>query len=127
MTRQRKVIYDIIINSLEHLSAEEIFLKAKKVMPTIALGTVYRNLGLMVDDCDIGKVELLGEPAKYDRSSVPHCHMRCLKCGKVDDIILSGVDEMILKNVKNIVNYHLDINYICDDCKSINDVSESLK
>lgn len=47
MTQQRQVIYQIIKESKEHLTAEEIFLLAKQQIPKLALGTVYRNLGLM--------------------------------------------------------------------------------
>ena len=52
MTRQRQLIYKIIMNTEGHLSADEIFGYAKAEMPSIALGTVYRNLRLMVEDQD---------------------------------------------------------------------------
>ncbi len=34
---------------MEHMTAEEIFIKAKQIQPSIAVGTVYRNLGLMTE------------------------------------------------------------------------------
>lgn len=44
MTKQKKLVLSIAENSNAHLTAEEIFILAKKEMPNIALGTVYRNL-----------------------------------------------------------------------------------
>ncbi|MEG1581936.1 MAG: transcriptional repressor [Clostridia bacterium] len=118
MTRQRKIIYDIIMNSSEHLTAQEIFLHAKISIPLIAFGTVYRNLGLMVQNGDIGKIELLGEPARFDKSNIPHCHKQCCKCGKVYDIKIDGITDIISKNVSRVINYQLNINYICSECNN---------
>ena len=56
MTRQRQLIYKIIMNTEGHLSADEIFGYAKAEMPSIALGTVYRNLRLMVEDKEIRQI-----------------------------------------------------------------------
>ncbi|MEG1582042.1 MAG: transcriptional repressor [Clostridia bacterium] len=116
MTKQRKIIYDIIMKSAEHLTAQEIFTIAKSNMPSIAFGTVYRNLGLMIQNGDIGKIELLGEPARFDKSNIPHCHKKCCKCGKVYDIKIEGVTDIISKNVTKFINYQLNINYICSEC-----------
>lgn len=104
------------MTSTQHLTAEEIFLQAHKAMPSIAFGTVYRNLALMVECGDIGKVELVGASARYDRSSIPHAHARCVKCGRLDDVDLNDIKPLIECKVHNLVNYHLDINYICDNC-----------
>ena len=49
MTKQRKLIKDIIYASRKHPTADEIFVEAKKKMPSIAVGTVYRNLSLLVE------------------------------------------------------------------------------
>ncbi len=46
-TPQRETVFSVIANSNnKHLTAEEIFLKTKKIMPTIGLATVYRTLEL---------------------------------------------------------------------------------
>lgn len=49
MTRQRQLIYNIIQRADDHPTAEMIYARAKAEMPSIAFGTVYRNLKLMVD------------------------------------------------------------------------------
>lgn len=116
MTKQRQLIFNIIKNSREHLTAEDIFLQAKKVCPTIAFGTVYRNLGLMVESKEIGKVERPNEPTRYDKSSIPHCHAKCIACGEVVDVDVMGLYQFIDKQIENLDSYELSINYTCKDC-----------
>ena len=116
MTRQRKLIADIIMNSMGHMTAEEIFLKAKEEMPTIAIGTVYRNLGLMVNDGDIVQIKMAQGPDKYDKNVHCHDHAICKNCCKVIDIchlkdILSKATNL------NITEYDCNIYYLCDTCK----------
>ena len=43
-TKQREVILDILKESRNHPSAEEIYIKAKMFMPKISLSTIYRTL-----------------------------------------------------------------------------------
>ena len=43
MTKQRKLILDIINNSDRHLTAEEVFFIAKEQMHGMAMATVYIN------------------------------------------------------------------------------------
>ena len=50
MSKQRDLIERIIKESMLHLTAEEIYKEARKEMPNISLGTVYRNLGNLVDE-----------------------------------------------------------------------------
>jgi len=79
MTRQRRLIYNIIMNSNTHLSAEEIYKKARKEMPNIAIGTIYRNLKLMIRDEEIRKVEIHNAPDRFDRHIKKHDHLICDK------------------------------------------------
>ena len=49
MTRQRALIARILRDASKHLTAEEIYHLARQSMPSIAVGTVYRNLKLMTE------------------------------------------------------------------------------
>ncbi|MEG1706624.1 MAG: transcriptional repressor [Clostridia bacterium] len=118
MTKQRKLIYDIIMASAEHLTAEEIFLLAKKVYPSIAFATVYRNLGLMVTDGEIAKVERHDSPTRYDKLTLPHCHGECAMCGKVYDVKVEGLREFLSAQVDNLAEYELIIKGgLCEVCR----------
>ena len=118
MTKQRRLIYSIITNSKEHLSAEEIYKSAKKEMPNIAIGTIYRNLNLMIRDGEIRKVEIHNAPDRFDKNIINHDHLICDECGKLKDIIIKNFDKIIEKHsVDNITSDDLNIHYICHECK----------
>lgn len=68
MTRQRQLIYNIIQRADDHPTAEMIYARAKAEMPSIAFGTVYRNLKLMVDAGEILHIPVAGEPDRYDKT-----------------------------------------------------------
>ncbi len=124
MTRQRELIFEILKES-GHLTAEEIFLKARECMPHIAMGTVYRNLGLMVADGQIGKISTCGAPDIYDRTVLPHEHCVCECCGGVHDIEVDGFKEELERLFgTEITSYNLDVKYLCDNCKSVTDADK---
>ncbi|MBU4333925.1 MAG: transcriptional repressor, partial [Candidatus Omnitrophica bacterium] len=49
MTKPREAILDVLENTQEHLSAEDIYLAVHKFYPNIGLTTVYRNLEMLVN------------------------------------------------------------------------------
>lgn len=117
MTKQRKLIYQIVKDSMSHLSAEEIFFRAKQVMPSISMGTVYRNLGLMVEDMELRKIPFKGKSDLFDATMYDHEHAVCVECGKVVDIFIDDLKEKIKNSLDgDLQDYNLTINYICSDC-----------
>ena len=86
-TRQRGVILDILRAGSVHLTAEEVYHRARKVIPSISLGTVYRNLDFL---CGRGLAREIrsGEAgcARFEAARDPHAHFRCRGCQEVRDI-----------------------------------------
>ena len=74
MSKQRDLIERIIKESMLHLTAEEIYKEARKEMPNISLGTVYRNLGNLVDEGKVRKLKTTLGYDIYDKSIYPHGH-----------------------------------------------------
>ena len=56
MTRQKRLILDLMRQSPRHMTADEIFAQARQQMPNIARGTVYRNLKLMEQAREIARL-----------------------------------------------------------------------
>ncbi len=123
MTRQRKIIYDIVRRSDEHLTAEQIYIYAKKQVPSIAIGTVYRNLKLMSDAGEIRRVEIPDSPDRYDKNLAKHDHLICEKCGRISDITLEDFTRAIEEQTGvRILFYHLSVHCICDECRKASDM-----
>lgn len=125
MTRQRQLIYQIIMNTQKHLSADEIFQAAKKQFPSIALGTVYRNLRLMVEDGEIRQIPTDHGADRYDRNMHPHEHLFCRSCGQLVDITLGRLKEYFEERADiTVQDYQLTISGLCPTCKSQEDQSK---
>ena len=118
MTRQRQIIYDIICTSEGHLSTDDIYLEAKARFPSIAVGTVYRNLGLMVNEGLIQKIPMDGEADRFDKNPSKHAHVICERCHTVTDLPLPDIAEIVRRNTGIIPTaYTLNVYHICSKCE----------
>lgn len=118
MTKQKKLVLEIIEKSHRHPTAEEVFFEARKQIPNIALGTVYRNLNGLVEEGAIRRITLSGTPDRFDINILKHDHLVCGRCGKLKDINLQGVQKTINELTgEDILSYELNAYYICEDCK----------
>lgn len=118
MTKQKRLVLTIVEQSHGHLSAEEVFFKAREKMPNIALGTVYRNLNVLTAEGLIRRITLPGSSDRYDKAIEPHDHLVCERCGKIIDLHLEGVEAALRKATGNdILFYELNAYYLCDECR----------
>ena len=84
LTRQRKLVLEILDESLEHLDAETLYLRAKARDPNISLATVYRSLAWL-KAAGLVEEHRLGEGHGHFETiqETPHYHFICLGCGRV--------------------------------------------
>ena len=68
MTRQQQLIYDIVASGPAHPTAEEVFVRAREALPSLARGTVYRNLGRLTEE---GRSRMLGMMESYAPGIAP--------------------------------------------------------
>lgn len=115
-SKQRELVLEIVNNSKEHPTAEEVYIKARKYMPNISLGTVYRNLNTLVEMKSIRKIKTCGETYRYDNSYLKHNHFICEVCGNVLDVDVGNTCDV--KTVDGNLVYSMDTIYfgICKNC-----------
>ena len=94
-SHQRDMIYNYMISTKEHPSAEMIYDELKKIEPTLSLGTVYRNLKLLEELGMVRKVTNVNNVERYDAMTSDHIHFVCDCCGCVMD--LPNFNEQIIK------------------------------
>ena len=118
MTSHRALILEPLHSTSGHLTADEIFALARQRMPSIARGTVYRNLKLMEQDREIARLEMPAGPDRYDRTTAPHGHLYCDGCQKLTDIPVVGlVRELEAAIGTEVRSYQLTVHYLCPDCR----------
>jgi len=93
-TRQRSVILDILKESSDHPTAEKIYREARRVLPHISLGTVYRNLNFLRDQGTVREIRPSeGGSSRFDGMHTPHAHFHCSGCNGLVDIPLPAALE----------------------------------
>jgi len=86
LTPQRREVYNVLLEDRNHPTATEVFIKAKKRVPTISLATVYNCLETLVE-CGLAKqVNVEREATRYCPNLSEHGHFICDSCGIVSDI-----------------------------------------
>ena len=94
-SHQRDMIYNYMLETKEHPSAEMIYEDLKKIEPNLSLGTVYRNLKLLEELGMVRKVTNVNNVERYDAMTYDHIHFVCDECGNVFD--LPNFDNEVIK------------------------------
>jgi len=85
-TRQRQKVFEVVAQSHDHPTAEEIFERTKGRMPEISFATVYNCLSILVQCGLVKQVTLDRSPTRFCPNMREHCHFFCDLCGEVTDI-----------------------------------------
>lgn len=85
LTRQRNAVFSAFSDAGRVLTAPQILERAREIVPEISLSTVYRQVSLLLADGEIAKVELPGEPARYEVACKPDAHRHSHPDGKEAD------------------------------------------
>jgi Fe2+ or Zn2+ uptake regulation protein len=85
-TRQLATIYELVTAAHDHPTAEEVCDRARRRLPRISLGTVYRNLQKLAEQQQLRAVHLPDRPTRYDGMAQEHDHFLCELCGTVVDL-----------------------------------------
>lgn len=122
MTPQRKLILEELKKIKTHPTADELFLRLRKRMPGISLGTVYRNLELMANYGLIQKLEIASSQKRFDGQLDEHYHIRCIDCGRIDDLWIDLRDGLNAagSNIQNyeLLGHHLEYFGRCSECRT---------
>jgi Fur family ferric uptake transcriptional regulator len=84
-TRQRRLVLEAVMETKTHPTAEWVYEAVRRAMPRVSLGTVYRNLQVLVEE---GKLKSFVRDGliRYDADLDPHDHFVCERCGMLLDI-----------------------------------------
>lgn len=92
-TRQRHAILEAVRSTNVHPDAQWVYEKVRKDLPRVSLGTVYRNLNLLAQNGLIRQIPTTGGYARFDGNLVPHGHLICLNCDRIEDLPLDSECE----------------------------------
>ncbi len=103
LTKQRRVLLEVMDSAESHLDAGAILERARKIDPNVHRVTVYRTLDLLKRNGLIDELDLLhlrgGQHFYESRGPRDHIHVACLGCGKVREFE-STLYEKLMKQIE---------------------------
>ena len=121
LTPQRRVVLQVIQESDNHLTANEIFEDARRLRPSISFATVYNSLRYLKDAGLIHEISFGNGASRYDRMTDRHDHAICTSCGKLVDFDLTATAELLRaaarKSKFKPESIHLTLRGLCPDCR----------
>lgn len=120
-SRKRQAMLEALRQTKEHPTAEMLYNCLKGEYPELSLGTVYRNLSILVQDGEIVSVAHVRGQERYDARTEPHVHFVCRNCSRVMDLEISddikGMYEQVRKESGCQPESHsLTISGVCSGC-----------
>ncbi len=124
MTRQKRIIFEILKNTKSHPTADWIYEQARKEIPDISLGTVYRNLNLLKESGQILELNYGSSYSRFDGNPENHYHFQCVECGRVYDVDLPGECTKLLQQNAVLDGHVVDTHRLefygkCRECKEL--------
>src|ERR1044072_8216310 len=121
LTKQRQAALRVIRESHEHLTANEVFDEARRLLPGISFATVYNSLHYLKKEGLIGEVRFGTDAMRYDRTLTRHDHALCTGCGKLVDLELPIPDELLKEAARRSKfktgSIELTLRGLCPECK----------
>ena len=102
-TRQRVTVYESILLKRDHPTADEIFTRARKKLPSISFATVYNCLETLTQSSLVKQIVFDRSSARYCPNLSPHAHFKCTESGKIFDLEL---DNSLVDSIKQSLPDH---------------------
>lgn len=97
LTKQRRCVLQVIREADKHLTANEVFEGARRLLPGISFATVYNSLHYLKNEGLIGEIKFGLDANRYDRKVTQHDHAICDNCGKIVDLEMSVPKGLVAK------------------------------
>jgi len=120
ITKQKTAVLDTLRSVNNHPTAEWLYQEARKRIPGLSLGTVYRNLNQLKDNGEITELNYGNGQSRFDGRKDNHYHFCCTACGSVMDLYMPMVKTLDTKarTASNcqVSGHRLEFYGICDAC-----------
>lgn len=114
LTKQRKVILDIVKAAQDHPTASDLMERLREHGHHFAYGTVYNSLNFLASHGLVQELQLGDGSARYDGRMEPHQHIVCRKCGKVDEVAIEYPQDWV-DMIRHQTDYLVEgFNLVCE-------------
>jgi Fe2+ or Zn2+ uptake regulation protein len=124
-TKQRQAILEAVERHGGHLTADEIYKLVKRRFPRLSLGTVYRNLRVLVAQGGVRELDFGLAVTYFEAVKDSHYHLICRICLKITDAesplelrVKSLIERAPEVGGFRIEEHRLDFIGVCADCQT---------
>ena len=121
VTPQRTIVYQQLVKSKAHPSADMLYRKVRKILPNISLDTVNRTLLTLAEIGAANIVEGSGDVKRYDGQLDNHQHFKCVKCKRIIDFCHKPFDNIkvpaTIRRKFAVLRKTVYLEGICDACQ----------
>ena len=119
-SRQRERVLELLKNTGTHPTATWIYDRLKEEFPGLSPGTVYRNLGILIEQGLVRKIDFGSTFDRYDANTDPHYHFICERCGAIIDLgmpVNEELNRIVEKQTHHKATRHrIEFYGICEEC-----------
>ena len=120
-TPQRTAIYQALVHSTAHPTAEDLFAQVSPGYPMLSLNTVYYTLGVLRTAGLVQEVNIGHDRARFDANLSPHHHVICQGCQTILDVMDSRLNHLTfpseLPKDFEITSYQVAFRGYCGTCR----------
>jgi Fur family transcriptional regulator, ferric uptake regulator len=131
MTKQRRVILEVLRGMQNHPTADELFWAVRKRLPKVSLGTIYRNLDVLVRQGLVRRLDTTGGQARFDGDLSLHYHVYCLGCGALGDVNADAVHPLRMPASTTpefvVTGYTVEFEGYCPACRERGNSNEEIE
>lgn len=121
LTKQRQAVLQVIRESDEHPTANEVFESARRILRGISFATVYNSLRYLKNEGLIGEIRFGTDATRYDPKLTRHDHAICNNCGKLVDLELTIPEGLLEEGAKRskfeVESIELTLRGLCPGCR----------
>ena len=123
ITKQKTRILEILRSVDFHPTAEWVYQEARKSIPSLSLGTVYRNLNQLRENGEISELKYGSSQSRYGHRADHHYHFVCEGCSKIVDIPMAVIKSLENKaksiTTHKIHGHRLEFFGLCKECSAM--------
>ena len=120
-TIQKELVLNTVRDLKTHVTADFLYDYLVKKHPSISRGTVYRNLNILCNEGLIKKIKTPDGADFFDFSLHDHYHVKCVSCGKISDVDMDELPDILPKisdkHGYDICGYNLFFEGYCPNCR----------
>jgi len=120
LTHQREILFRAVLELRNHPSPEAIYERVRREIPSISLGTVYKNIKTFLDTGILREVSPHHGTLRLEANLHAHHHLVCTRCKAIVDVDETAVEPVKLTRKPpkgfHVERYSVEFYGVCPAC-----------